>query len=114
MRCILSPRLDRFGELEGIFLSNHMRGDRFSVKAKDELFHWYEAYYRFMRLLHDHERFLVRVKLQPGEIVVFDNLRVMHGRPEFELKNDEKRHIELIYCDTDSVYANARSLASAK
>ena len=64
-----------------------------------------------MRLLHDRRRFLVPVKLRPGEIIVFDNLRVLHGRSEFELRYDEKRHLELIYCDRDLVYANARLLA---
>eukprot|EP00118_Oscarella_pearsei_P026675 m.880 g.880 ORF g.880 m.880 type:complete len:404 (+) comp5058_c0_seq1:48-1259(+) len=104
-------RLDRFGELEKVSLTNSTRGDRFSNKTKSELFGWYLAYCRYVRLVHN-SQFMIEVKMKPGQIVVFDNLRVLHGRPEFQQKKGESRYLELIYIDKDAMCAKAREVMS--
>ncbi|KAI0112710.1 hypothetical protein F4776DRAFT_347304 [Hypoxylon sp. NC0597] len=44
---------------------------------------WLEAATEFRRLLED-EQWVYQYKLQPGECVIFDNLRVAHGRRKFD------------------------------
>ena len=47
--------------------------------AAPELAAWYDAYLRFGRMLED-ERFQVRLRLEPGDLFIVDNRRVLHGR----------------------------------
>lgn len=67
--------------------------DRFAIRSSyftlapfrlpfDEVEAWYRAYDRFGRLVHDprhHYRFL----LAPGDVLFYDNHRVLHGRTGF-------------------------------
>jgi hypothetical protein len=44
--------------------------------------------------------------LQPGELVVFDNSRILHSRTEFE----GARHMEGCYMEWGAIHATWRSL----
>lgn len=58
---------------------------------------YYLAYRSLMACFRD-ERFKIEVKLEAGQMVVFDNRRVLHGRNAFE--NDRgRRHLHGCYVD---------------
>ncbi len=75
---------------------------------------YYAAYRRFAALLRDPGHQL-RFKLADGEIVVFDNQRILHGRTAFSSAR-HARHLRGCYLTRDSVYGSAallrRELAS--
>ncbi|WP_052384028.1 TauD/TfdA family dioxygenase [Litchfieldella xinjiangensis] len=70
---------------------------------------WYEAYRRFWRLLHD-PRHLIEFSLEPGQMITFDNRRVLHGRRAFD-PNTGRRHLQGTYLDRDMLESRLRVLA---
>ncbi len=69
---------------------------------------FYRAYRRFWRLLRD-PAYQVRFRLAPGEMVAFDNLRILHGREGFDPATG-RRHLQGTYLDRDLVYSRLRVL----
>lgn len=65
-----------------------------------ELRAYYEAWAAFDGLVNSDE-FLARLKLRPGETLVFDNARVMHGREAY--MPGAPRHLVGTYIDMDAV-----------
>jgi hypothetical protein len=62
---------------------------------------WYAAYRRFAELAED-PRLVVRVTLAPGELALFDNRRVLHGRTAFGATRGE-RHLQGCYAEVDGL-----------
>jgi alpha-ketoglutarate-dependent taurine dioxygenase len=62
---------------------------------------FYAAYRRFAALLRE-PRFQLRLKLADGDLVVFDNQRVLHGRTAFTSAK-HPRHLQGCYLTRDSV-----------
>ncbi|WP_224419261.1 MULTISPECIES: TauD/TfdA family dioxygenase [unclassified Modicisalibacter] len=75
----------------------------------DQVDAWYAAYRRFWQLLHD-PRYQLEFALAPGEMVAFDNRRVLHGRKAFD-PNTGKRHLQGTYLDLDLLESRLRVLA---
>ena len=75
---------------------------------------FYAAYRRFAAVLRE-PRFQLKLHLPQGEIVVFDNQRILHGRTAFSSAR-HARHLRGCYLTRDSVYSGAallrRELAS--
>jgi alpha-ketoglutarate-dependent taurine dioxygenase len=69
---------------------------------------FYAAYRRFAGLLRD-PRYQLRFRLAAGEIVVFDNQRILHGRTPFSSAR-HARHLRGCYLTRDSVYSTAALL----
>jgi len=89
--------LNNSGDLERIRLNNR------SIQAIklpfSEMAAFYEAYQNFSRLLHSEEcKFLCT--LQPGELMIFNNERILHGR---EVAAEGARHLQGCYADIDSL-----------
>ncbi len=72
---------------------------------------WYAAYRRFAELLRDPQG-EVTVRLDPGELLVMVNDRVLHGRAAFDA-GAGRRHLQGCYIDKDGVESRWRMLASA-
>lgn len=64
---------------------------------------FYAAYRRFAALLRE-PQFQVRFRLRNGDLVMFDNLRVLHGRTAF-LSARQPRHLKGCYLSRDSVFS---------
>ena len=64
---------------------------------------FYAAYRRFAALLRE-PRFQLRTRLGDGDLVVFDNQRVLHGRTAFT-SAQHPRHLEGCYLTRDSVFS---------
>jgi gamma-butyrobetaine dioxygenase len=54
-------------------------------------------------------RFEIRVRLQPGDVMCFDNYRILHGRTEFD-PNSGHRHLQGCYIDRDDFLSRIRTL----
>jgi gamma-butyrobetaine dioxygenase len=81
---------------------------RFSVATMDaldchpdEMEKVYKAHHRFGNLLHD-DRFVVKFRLEAGDIFSFNNRRLLHGRTEFD-PNSGNRHLQGYYMDRDEI-----------
>jgi len=70
---------------------------------------YYDAYRQFAQLLRD-PALQVRMRLQDGDLVVFDNRRVLHGRTAFASAR-HARHLRGCYLTRDSVHSAAALLA---
>ncbi|MDE2051448.1 MAG: TauD/TfdA family dioxygenase [Gammaproteobacteria bacterium] len=72
---------------------------------------YYRAYRRFALLLRE-PRFLVRFMMRAGDLAVFDNQRILHGRTGFASAR-HPRHLQGCYLTRDSVCSRAALLAEA-
>lgn len=66
---------------------------------------FYPAYRRFAALLRE-PRLQLRLRLADGDLVVFDNQRVLHGRTAFTSAR-HPRHLQGCYLTRDSVFSEA-------
>ena len=62
---------------------------------------YYDAYRRFGRMLEE-PRYRIEFKLDPGDLFIVDNLRVLHGRTGFAASGGE-RHLQGCYADRDGL-----------
>lgn len=69
---------------------------------------FYRAYKKFGELLRS-DRYLMQIKLSPGDLMVFNNRRVLHGRKAFD-PNSGKRRLQGCYVDNDELYSRLRML----
>ncbi|XP_063859270.1 gamma-butyrobetaine dioxygenase-like [Scylla paramamosain] len=74
--------LDVGGSIRTVNWHQMSRDSRFQVSSSEAAVKWYSAALAFRDLLYDADN-LVELKLQSGDMIVFDNLRIMHGRQEF-------------------------------
>ncbi len=68
----------------------------------------YAALRCYAGIAHD-DRFQITYRLEPGDLVGFDNRRVLHGRNEFD-DGAGHRHLRGCYLDQDDVYSRLRVL----
>ena len=69
---------------------------------------WYTAYRNFAAILHEAGG-EVRVRLDPGELLMMANNRVLHGRTGFDASVG-RRHLQGCYVDRDGVDSRLRVL----
>jgi gamma-butyrobetaine dioxygenase len=72
---------------------------------------WYEAYLDLYQRLHVPAARLQR-KLAPGEMVMFDNRRVLHGRSAYGGAGG-RRWLQGCYAERDGLYATLARLRGA-
>lgn len=92
------------GEIAAVHYNN--RSIRVAAGSAPE---FYAAYRRFAALLRE-PRFQLQLRLADGDLVVFDNLRVLHGRTAFTPAK-HPRHLQGCYLTRDSVLSEAGVLA---
>ncbi|HEY2678150.1 MAG TPA: TauD/TfdA family dioxygenase [Steroidobacteraceae bacterium] len=76
--------------------------------APDRTQGFYAAYRKFALLLRD-PHFQLRFRMRTGDLVVFDNQRILHGRTPFSSAK-YPRHLRGCYLTRDSVYSEAALL----
>jgi gamma-butyrobetaine dioxygenase len=72
---------------------------------------WYDAYLRLAHMLVD-DRFEVRLRLAPGDLLIVDNRRVLHGRAPYATSAGE-RHLQGCYADADGLRSTLSVLERA-
>ncbi len=95
--------LDRDGAVRAVSVNNRSMEPPAGGRAGTASF--YRAYRAFVELL-DRDDQAVEITLRPGELVAFDNRRVLHGRRAF--RSTERRHLQGCYIDIDAVHSAAR------
>lgn len=78
----------------------------------EQLRAYYRAYRLFSQMLRE-PQYTLRVKLQPGELVTFNNRRILHGRTAFR-NTDVKRHLQGCYVSQDGVFSNLAVLQRSR
>lgn len=99
--------LDADNRLKRIRFNNWIRGAVDLPAAQLEDF--YRAYTQFWRMLRD-PGYMIRFSLQPGQMLAFDNLRVLHGRDAF-IPGSGQRQLQGVYLDRDLVLSRLRVLS---
>ena len=89
-----SGRLDYVPYLEPLKLEKF-------YEARKKLYHLYES-----------EEFELNFRLDSGMLMMFDNIRVLHGRTEYDV-NTGFRHLQGCYIDHDSTEGKLRRLKSS-
>eukprot|EP00439_Symbiodinium_sp_Y106_P083500 s211_g23.t1 len=69
---------------------------------------FYKARRRFSEMMHE-PRFAVSMQFQPGDILVFDNRRVLHARSHI-LPTDGERWVQGCYIDRDGLWLGFEKL----
>jgi gamma-butyrobetaine dioxygenase len=97
--------IDTQGEFRAIHYDEHsiaplpLKGPRLKK--------FYPAYRELAELVRDPAR-SVGCRLQPGDLVLFDNTRILHGHSAF---SGEMRHFQGCYLDADGLYSALALLA---
>ncbi|XP_065833270.1 gamma-butyrobetaine dioxygenase-like isoform X2 [Oscarella lobularis] len=94
-------KLNDLDQLVEVFWSPAFEGP---LRISEELVEpYYEAYFHFSRFLHEHPAKIKR-KIELGDVVVFNNVRILHGRTQFEL-NGGSRHLQGAYISQDEFFS---------
>lgn len=125
------PSESNDGTIRRINYSQPQRDSHMAVPI-DQVEKWYHALKKFYDLATD-ERYLIEFKLKPGnnpqafgtfitlhekkkinvfigEMITFDNLRVLHGRTAFGENLKGERHVQGAYLDWDEARSRIRVL----
>ncbi|KAK8388022.1 hypothetical protein O3P69_020126 [Scylla paramamosain] len=103
---IIDVKVD--GSIRTVNWHQMSRNSRFQVSSSEAAAKWYAAGLAFRDLMYDTDN-LVKLKLQSGDMIVFDNLRVMHGRQGYRAEEGE-RWLQGGYLEWDSVRSLRRVL----
>ena len=98
--------LDKKGMFKSIRLSPRL--DYVPIIKKDKLHQFYKARSLFIKLCNS-KKFMIKFKLRPGDIMIMDNHRTLHGRTSYSLKNGE-RHLQGCYIDHDLAESKMKHL----
>ena len=99
-------RLDQSGNVSGLRLLD--RGTAPFDLAENEVDSYYRAYRKLLSILYDKRNCLV-VKILPGQVLVFNNQRLLHGRTAFD-GSKSLRHVRTANVDLDEFYSSLRVL----
>jgi gamma-butyrobetaine dioxygenase len=101
--------LDAAGKITRINYSDHHRDAILDIDV-EQVKPFYQACMLFDDLLN-HEDFMFLHKSSPGDIICFDNKRVLHAREAFEVKEGESRKLNATYVRWDEIMSLARIIA---
>ena len=90
--------LDALGDVVALHLNNRSKGVPHGDPAR--VGSWYEAYFALVALVESPELQVV-FRLEPGDLIVFDNLRILHGRTGFA--GGGTRRLQGCYADRDGL-----------
>jgi gamma-butyrobetaine dioxygenase len=81
-----------------LHLNNRSKGA--PVGTPEQVRHWYDAYLALLTLVDDRTQQVV-IRLEPGDLVLFDNERILHGRTGFSSAGN--RHLQGCYAERDGL-----------
>ena len=99
--------LDMSGRVSGIRY-NSRSAAAFDMPT-DVIADFYEAYRLLGRRLNDPAA-RIKFRLEPGQLMIFDNQRVLHGRSVYQVGH---RHLQGCYADKDALHSAIRVLRAA-
>merc|ERR1719445_421180 len=103
--------VDAHGNVESVHYNNRSASSHQWDIEESQIEPYYRAWTLFGAMLDDPKReYAMDYRLEPGQMVIFDNNRVLHGRRGYTLaaddvnQVDEARHLQGCYIDFDSVW----------
>ena len=91
--------VDHGGRLLRIRFNNWLRG---ALIAPDNVVEpWYSALANFWRLLRE-PQYRLNLKLEPGDLITYNNSRVLHGRARFDARLGD-RHLQGCYLNQEDL-----------
>ncbi len=102
--------LDLFGNLKELHFNAHLAGI-FDLPA-DTMEAYYQAYRKLMQMTRSDD-YVITTRLKGGEMVIFDNRRVLHGRAAFD-PGTGFRHLRGCYVDRGEFDSRIRVLSRKK
>jgi len=93
--------LDSSGRAAALHVNNRSKG--VPIGSPELVAEWYEAYFTLLDVLVAPDA-KISFRLEPGDVVAFDNLRVLHGRTRFSGEGD--RRLQGCYADRDGLYSS--------
>ena len=75
------------------------------------MYQFYAAFAALMAHIRD-SKYAIEYALKPGEMAVFDNQRVLHGRASFDPDSGE-RHLRGYYIEHNEINSRIRMLAES-
>ena len=103
-------RLDARGELLEVRIADFLRGPL--QTAFEDVEPAYEALMTLQRLLRD-PAFAIRFTYRPGDLVIFDNRRLLHARDAFEGTSGH-RWLQGCYMERDEIRSRYRMIQRAR
>ena len=107
--------LENAGQLIELDEDNKIKQVRFSTRLdfvpaleKERLDLYYQARNKISEI-YNSDKFLIKFKLMPGDLLMMDNYRLLHGRTEFN-PNEGNRFLQGCYIDYDSSEGKLRHL----
>lgn len=88
--------------------STPQRDSHFTVPL-EQVEPWYRASAIFVKLIHEGA---VQFKSKPGEMLTFDNTRLIHGRTSYTDVKDNIRQLVGAHLDWDEVFSRLRVLSN--
>lgn len=89
--------VDDKGRTVGVHYSPRL--DQLPLLSHEQTLTFHRARKRLAELFNSH-RYELKFRLQPGELILFDNSRVLHGRTSYN-PNEGLRHLQGCYIDRD-------------
>lgn len=102
--------MDREGRLARIRFNNWLRGT--TALPESLVAPMYEALAKFWRMLRD-PKYRLNLRLEPGDLISYNNSRVLHGRAPFDANSGE-RHLQGCYLNQEDVDSALRLLDRPK
>ncbi|EDV30113.1 uncharacterized protein Dana_GF19297 [Drosophila ananassae] len=98
--------LDAQGRYTRVNHSVPQRDSHFNVPL-EEVQSWYESYAKFVQLARAEAH---AFKTRPGDVLTFNNIRLLHGRTGYDDTENNSRYIVGAYLDWDIIYSRLRVL----
>ncbi|CAH1259053.1 BBOX1 [Branchiostoma lanceolatum] len=95
------------GEVQKVVCGKHSRDSVLDVSV-DQVKPFYRAMRAFDTILN-HPKNCISYKMKEGDMLAFDNLRIVHDRTAFSMAGGE-RHLQVGYVDWDETYSRMRVL----
>ncbi|KAG7169311.1 Gamma-butyrobetaine dioxygenase-like 4 [Homarus americanus] len=99
-------RLDINGQIQSVNFNQFSRDSYFRVPV-EEVAGWYDAMKTFRDMVNDNQ-YCIEYKMKDGDILVFDNFRLLHGRKAYTIEGE--RVLEGGYWEWDDVLSRRRVL----
>jgi alpha-ketoglutarate-dependent taurine dioxygenase len=107
---ILFFSTNEHGRLTDVLISNMVMSKHYKDKTPDEVLEFYEAFHQLMKLLYAAEN-IIDIHMQPGQMALYQNTRVLHGRTAIESTGiAAKRWLQISYMDRDTIFSRLRFL----
>lgn len=103
--------VDNEGRVERINYNNATRDSVLDLPL-DKVQLFYSSLKDYVELMTRPEN-VVTYRMEPGDLVTFDNWRLLHGRKEYQSDATQRRHLEGAYLDWDEVMSRLRILRKA-